>query len=455
MRVDDISRDELKRLYQLIKSENLEPELYYITDQFVNYKSDNPKLKIFGFNQIIDKLWMDIAGIPIGASENIHLEKLLEYNNSIIGVLSLSELRKFIEKTNYYIFESNIRKYLQRTKINKGLKDTLKDSASNVFYFNNGITIVVKDYQLDGNNIKLVEPQIVNGAQTSQTIYERLPLITNVQGSIQVTIIKESNNTTRMDITKFRNSQNAVKGKDLISLEGFHKGIKAQLKEIGYFYQQQAGAWNFIQEKQPNYKGKEIYKKYLTNGHENMIEASEAIQAMVAGIFQNPTKPYSSIASYMPNGHNYPKVFDSKLKEDFRLLFYPYLIKCYGEKLGYGIDETPEQKRYARLLFVTAYFKILFDYILKKSPDDVKTNPEILEPIFLNFDNNKKLLELTDKAMDYYFHRAREYYDTNEEIVTWHNFFSHDAWNDELQKAFKSFLKDKQEDLQEIRNHFQ
>jgi len=317
------------------------------------------------------------------------------------------------------------------------LQETLKNSASNVFFYNNGITIVVKDLTINDDEIILVEPQIVNGAQTSQTIYERLPLISDVIGSIQLTIIKESNETTRRDITKFRNSQNSVKGKDLISLESFHSGIRLQLKEVGYYYQQQAGAWKFLEGKQSTHKGHEIFKKYLTEDHENMIEASTAIQAMVAGIFQNPTKPYSSIASYMPNGTNYSKVFDSKLKEDYRLLFYPYLIKCYGERLGYGVEKKPEQKRYARLVFVTAYFKILFDYILQKTPDVIKSNPSLLDPIFTNFENNNKLLKLTDDVVAYSFHRSSEYFDEHDDVVTWHNFFSHHAWNDELQKSFK------------------
>ena len=88
---------------------------------------------------------------------------------------------------------------------------------------------------------------------------------------------------------------------------------------------------------------------------------------MIAGIFQNPTKPYSSKASFMPYGASYSKIFNDKLDQDYRLLFYPYLIRTYSETIGYGqLDSQPTQKRYARLLFVTAYFKILFDLIFRK-----------------------------------------------------------------------------------------
>ena len=455
-KLEDIPRQDMKQLLVMIKKENLEPELIYITNRETDFKSDTIKVKVFGFGQIVNKLWDELVGIPEGIQESIELEELMPYKDTIIGVLSLSQLRKFVNKSQSYIYESNIRKYLQRTKINKGLKKTLENSASNVFYYNNGITIVVKDFKINGKNVTLLEPQIVNGAQTSQTIYEYLPLITDVIGEVQIIIIKESNDTTRKDITQFRNSQNSVKGKDLISLQAFHTGIRGQLKNFGFYYEQQAGAWLFMKpQERATYEGHDEYSKYLPEDYENKIQAKDAIQAMVAGIFENPTQPYSSIASFMPNGRHYPDVFDSKLKENYRLLLYPYLVKCYGERLGFGdLEAKPEQKRYARLLFVTAYFKILFDYILKKDKDEVKQNPELMESIFKNFENNEKLLKLTDEAMDFYFHCARSYFDEHEEIVTWHNFFSKHAWNEKLQKDIRSFLIDKKEEIKEIKQNF-
>jgi len=453
-KIGDIRRDELKLLYKTIKDEKLEPELFYITDQKIQLKKIPPKMKVFGIDQIIEHLWAEIVGLPEGVEETIPLKKLMQYDNTIIGVMGLSELRKFIERTQSYIFESNIRKYLQRTKINKNLKKTLAEMPTNVFFYNNGITIVGKKVEAKDSHVKVLEPQIVNGAQTSTTIFQSVGLLDPIPGDIQVTIIQSDSNAMKQDITKFRNSQNAVKGKDLISLDIFYTGVRAQLKNFGYYFEQQSGAWDFMKpDKKATYKGHEIYKNYLSDVHPNYIQAPLAIQAMVAGIMQNPTKPYSSMASCMPNGKLYPKTFDSKIAEDYRLFFYPYLIKCYSEKLDFGNPEVkPVQKRYARLLFVTAYFKILFDYILRKDQDVIRQNPEPLEKIFKNFELNKKLLDLTNDAMNYYLTRSNEYYEEHEEIVTWHNFFSKHAWNSELQKSFKSFLKGREDDLKELRS---
>lgn len=456
MNTKDIPREDMRELQIVIKHENLEEELYYITDQKIDFKS-TPRLKVYGFDQIIRKLWDDITGLPKGKIEKLQLEKVMEYDQSIIGVMSLSELANFVDKTESYIFESNIRKFLQhKTKVNRALKQTLEQDPKSVFYYNNGVTIVVKNFKLKGNEIELHEPQIVNGAQTSSTIADVLQISPHTKGSIIVTIIAESTKTTREDITRFRNSQNAVKGKDLISLKIFHTRIRGQLKQFGYYYEQQAGGWlNMDKAEKAHYTGHPIYNRYLTDDHDKRIVAKDAIQVMVAGIFQEPAKPYSSIARYMPDGKNYDEVFNSKLKEDYRLLLYPYLVKSYGEKeYGYGDgDAEPEQRRYARLLFVTAYFKILMDYILKKEIDEIKQDPSLLEPYFKDFETNKRLLKFTDEVLKYYFSRARTYLEQNK-VPTWHNFFARHVWNDSLQADFKSFVIDNKNELREIQKSF-
>ena len=57
--------------------------------------------------------------------------------------------------------------------MNKGLRETLQTNPDKFFYYNNGITIVVSDFEELGDNlIKLHAPQIVNGAQTSNSILD-------------------------------------------------------------------------------------------------------------------------------------------------------------------------------------------------------------------------------------------------------------------------------------------
>ncbi len=452
----EIKRDDLRELHNKINEERYRIDLFLITNQSINVKARR-KCKIIGIDQIVTNLWEEIAGKPKGKQAKLTLEKFMPYEKSLIGVVSPSELVRFVTENESYIFESNIRKYLQKTKVNKGLIQTLRDRVGDLFYFNNGITIVAKKFDVEDHSILLYEPQIVNGAQTSSIIAEYLPRNTRAKGGVQVTIIKSDDEATRAEITQYRNSQNAVKGRDLISLQAFHAKIHAELHLKRYYYEQQAGAWiaKPVEEKN-RYTGEDAYNKYLGENHDHVIPAYEAIQAMVAGLWQNPTKPYSSIASFLPSGTFYPKIFTHDLPEDFRLLFYPYLVKIYAtDEFGYGTkDDSKQQKQYARLLFVTVYFKILTDFIIKRDLQEIRNNPFLMEKYFKNFETNSKLLRFCHQAIENnYFPNAMEYYNKNE-ISTWHNFFAQHSWKPELIESLTNYVKYNKDELEKIRREF-
>ena len=310
---------------------------------------------------------------------------------------------------------------------------------------------------MNGNDIKLLEPQIVNGAQTSSTIDEYLELMDPVQGDLLVTIIETTSTAQRQEITQYRNSQNSVKGLDLISLNSLHSNIKLQLREVHYFYEQQAGAWNFEKKLNRNglqwYSGHDIFNKYLPEDHDHHIEAKLSIQSMVAGIYQNPTKPYSSVSSFLPNGTLYPDIFDDVLAHNYRNFLFPYLILAHGAQLDYGDRKAEKElKRYSRLIFVAVYFLILFEYVLRKNKDQIRANPNIMDKIFLKFDVNKKLLDICDIATNFFLDMARAWLNEHQDVTT-NNFFSNRAWNPEFQRTIKGWIIDnKKEEIQSIRN---
>ncbi len=72
------------------------------------------------------------------------------------------------------LYEKNVRRFLgSRGKINKAIQQTLQQNPGRFGLYNNGITIVVEDFQVGGTDqIVLVEPYVVNGCQTTRTIWE-------------------------------------------------------------------------------------------------------------------------------------------------------------------------------------------------------------------------------------------------------------------------------------------
>ena len=445
-------RPELANLVKQIHDKNLNIQCCYVTEQSVEYENDD-SLEVVDIDEIIQRLWSRIKKPAAGKKSSIKLEKMLKHDNTILGVLKLRELSDFILKNRDYVFESNIRQWMQfKTSVNKGIRETLQNIPDKFFYYNNGITIVVANFEEVGDNLlKLYAPQIVNGAQTSNSILDRAKRTHNLDGCITVTIIKADDEQDQNNITKYRNSQNSVRGKDLVSLMDFHKSIKSQLQNLGYFYEIQAGSFDSkTKSQQAEFKGDIIFNKYLPDNHKKVIVAKDAIQALVAGIEQRPTESYSSPAQFLPRGSKYDEVFNENLKDEYRLLLYPYFVKEYAKKtLKYGKRGGHKTKRYATLFFIAVYFKILHKKILE-TKGDFKVDITKLEPIFRSYKLNSRILKLTDLVVTKFLEDT--VVDDEMELAnTKHNFFSHHVWNDAMHRVVDKKIKQEEEEISNIK----
>ena len=445
-------RPELAHLVTKIRDKNLKVECCYVTDQEVEYENEE-YFEIIDIEEIIQRLWSRIKKPAAGKKSTIKLEKMLGHENTILGILKLRELTEFISKNRDYVFESNIRQWMQfKTTVNKGIRETLQNAPDKFFYYNNGITIVVSNFEEIGNNsILLHAPQIVNGAQTSNSIVDRAKRTHNLDGSITVTIIRADDEEDQNNITKYRNSQNSVRGKDLVSLMDFHKSIKSQLQNSGYFYEIQAGSFDSkTKSQQSELKGDVIYNKYLPDNHKKVIVAKDAIQSLVAGIEQRPTESYSSPAQFLPRGSKYDDVFNEKLEDEYRLLFYPYLVKEFAKNtLKYGKRGGHKTKRYATLFFVAVYFRILHKNILE-TKGDFKSDITKLEPIFRSFKLNSRILKLADTVVTKFLEDT--VVDDEMEIAnTKHNFFSHHVWNDAMLRVVDKKIIQEEDEIESIK----
>lgn len=150
---------------------------------------------------------------------------------------------------NYPLFEENIREYLGPKSINAGIIKTLKsDDRSNFFYYNNGITIICNEAQKvkrtgDNYSLNLVQPQVVNGCQTVNTIYEVLSSyneedirneFNDVYVMAKVLVTDKKNSKFYKDVVKFTNTQNSIKEKDFAATSKMFLSIQDQFKKRGF-----------------------------------------------------------------------------------------------------------------------------------------------------------------------------------------------------------------------------
>jgi AIPR protein len=109
----------------------------------------------------------------------LHAQVVSSGADLLVGSVALPNLYEFLrayrDQTGDLdrIYEKNVRRFLgSRGKVNKAMQATLRDAPERFGLYNNGITIVVHGYSLDKDWITLTEPYIVNGCQTTRTIWE-------------------------------------------------------------------------------------------------------------------------------------------------------------------------------------------------------------------------------------------------------------------------------------------
>jgi len=448
-----IRRDELQYLWKHLHEKNMKIELVYVTDQNIDdYESG--EVKIVGREQIYQTLWERIKKPAKGQVTTLKILKCLEHDNALCCVVSAFDYADFVERNEHYVFESNIRKHLGgKGSINKGITKTLEEDPHKFFEWNNGITITVDNYSMKNNQLSLGGAQIVNGAQTSKSILDRKKKTNNLDAEVLVTIIKTKDEEHQRNITKYRNSQNAIKGKDYVSLEDYHIAIHSMLERIGYFYEHQQGSWlNLPSSEKAKFNGNEIYNKYLSDKKEKCrIKDDTAIASMVSYFEQKPNDVYGGIGKYLPKGAKYETVFDDELECDYRYFLFPHLIREYAKNaLGYDRSNTQNRyKKYAQNLFVAVTARIIHKNILGKD-DDFKKDVSELEKMIQNIGLFTKILKTTDKVVTKFLEDSKVE-DKIEEANTAHNFFSNQVYGKSMLEVIDSKIRHEQEEIDYIK----
>lgn len=176
-------------------------------------------------------------------------------------------LRHVYEKYGARLLEANVRSFLNATgKVNRGIRDTLRGDPEKFMAFNNGIVLVADEAHITGTAdggtrlTWLKGMQIVNGGQTTASIYftaKRYPEVDlrKVRVPAKIIVLQEVDEAAEealiADISKYANSQNAVKQSDLHANKPYHIELERLSNTIycpdgvgRWFYERAAGSYN-------------------------------------------------------------------------------------------------------------------------------------------------------------------------------------------------------------------
>lgn len=178
---------------------------------------------------------LELADQPISLSEN-------EY----ISLVKLGKFFGFITDDSLLLrrtfFEANVRDYQGRNSVNSCIADTLVGEGREDFWWlNNGVTILSTDIKLITNkSLQVVNPEIVNGLQTSREIYnyfsEHKERIDEDKRTILVRVIRPESEESRDNIIFSTNNQTNIPKSSLRVTDTIHLQIEMYFKNKGLYY---------------------------------------------------------------------------------------------------------------------------------------------------------------------------------------------------------------------------
>lgn len=184
-------------------------------------------------------------------------------------------IRDLYLKFGPQLLEANVRTFLGTKKtVNRGIVETLKKEPEHFLAFNNGLVLVCDSAAFeradDGNlGISFLKGlQIVNGGQTTSSIYfasrdDRTIDLSHVMVPAKIIILKGSQDDARerliSNVSRYANSQNAVKMSDLSANRPFHVQLEKLANETWcpdgatrWFYERAGGAYSVLMLREGN-----------------------------------------------------------------------------------------------------------------------------------------------------------------------------------------------------------
>ncbi|MBA2345904.1 MAG: AIPR family protein [Rubrobacter sp.] len=306
----------------------------------------------------------------------------------LVGAVPLLNLYEFLKTYKSEadddldrLYEKNVRRFLgNRGKVNRAMQKTLQDEPERFGLYNNGITVVVENFNRNGNGkVELSEPYIVNGCQTTRTIWQvcRQRLEAGgtgvdsqteawqaklAQGVVIAKIVKvgAEGESLLQKITRYTNSQNAVREKDFLALTSDFRTWKGQMaNQYGVYLEIQRGGWD----------SQRALQKQNPSIEPRFVEAANAFDLLKvygAGWLGEAGTAFGRIFKSIVNN----EIGEEPL--DVEDLWASYLLQKAAGRYRFGRGADKNSRRQTRFLFYMIVMQILKDVIVRSS---IEANP--------------------------------------------------------------------------------
>lgn len=260
-----------------------------------------------------------------------------------VALLDIGEYYNLISENGAlreHLFESNVRDYEGEVEVNKQIRKTLdaKSDGVNFWWLNNGVTIIAdKISPTSEYAFTLHEPQIVNGLQSSQVIFDyfRETQANPIEETrdLVIRMIQSDEDETRDRIIKATNSQTKIPAQYLRASDEIQRKIEISFRGGGMHYDRRKNSWR------------------KTNiPISRVVGVSELAQSVASIVLGEADHARARPSRYFKDLGNYRKVFSEK----FHIQTY---LTC--ARLKKKVEEFLKRKDLAREVRTDLMFYVL------------------------------------------------------------------------------------------------
>lgn len=190
-----------------------------------------------------------IAGEPISLQIGLKAWGRKEApHEAYYGQVSADQVASWWHQNRQHLFDRNLRGTLGETDVNAEIRQTLEKRPADFWYFNNGITLVVRSANramaggasTDFSTFHCEDVSVVNGAQTVSTIGKfdimKSEFLNDVFVPVRI-IVRGEDQSFADNVTKTNNRQNRIENRDFVTMDPEQGRIRTELAIDGIDYQ--------------------------------------------------------------------------------------------------------------------------------------------------------------------------------------------------------------------------
>lgn len=234
----------------------------------------------------------------------------LSSGQTYILLVSLKDYYSFIQddgKLRRYLFDSNVRDFMGLNGVNQDIRDTLaNDNSPDFWWLNNGVTILATGASVIGKVIQIQDIQIVNGLQTSESIFRHFENggTDSKNRSVLVKVIVSKDEKIRDAIIRATNNQTTVELSALHATDKIQRDIEDILKQKDFYYERRTNYYK----NQGISLNRIVAPLYLASGYVSLIMKAPDQASRLRGKFMRSEVAYSKVFSDSVDLNVWPQI---------------------------------------------------------------------------------------------------------------------------------------------------